>query len=160
MALMQRKTPEQKAADTAAKEQAAREQVERQRQANVQKARDAFFGTPAGRARTAYERGDLVFQYSHDVMSQKAIIVALVGSTTARLTTDTSLILNSVCREGWDLVSGSFVFVEQGQQSRDKLMSSGQNVAIKGATVGYYLFRRCELNRSDPLPEPWVDAAS
>jgi hypothetical protein len=35
----------------------------------------------------------------------------------------------------------SFVFVEQGQQSRDKFMSSGQNVAIKGSVVGYYLFR-------------------
>ncbi|GAA5158953.1 MULTISPECIES: hypothetical protein [Amycolatopsis] len=56
-------------------------------------------------------------------------------------------ILNPVCREGWDLVNGSFVFVEQGQQSRDKLMSSGQNVAVKGQTVGYYLFKRCDANR-------------
>jgi hypothetical protein len=47
-----------------------------------------------------------------------------------------------VAREGWELVTGSFVFREQGQQSRDKFMSSGQNVAIKGTTVGYYLFRR------------------
>jgi hypothetical protein len=62
-----------------------------------------------------------------------------------------------VCDEGWELVNGSFVFVEQGQQSRDKFMSSGQNVAIKGSTVGYYLFRRCEANQKLPMPEPWTD---
>jgi hypothetical protein len=45
--------------------------------------------------------------------------------------------------------------VETGQQSRDKFMSSGQNVATSGATIGYYLFRRCEENRIAPLPEPW-----
>lgn len=64
-----------------------------------------------------------MFQYSIDVMSQKAVIVAMVG------------------------VNGSFVFVEQGQESRDKFMSSGQNVAIKGEVVGYYLFKRCDANQ-------------
>src|SRR5207248_9078540 len=113
----------------------------------------------AGLARIAYERGDEVFQYSIDVMSQQAIIVPMVGSTTSKSTTDPTTILNSVCHEGWELVNGSFVFVEQGQQSRDKFMSSGQNVAIKGTTVGYYLFRRCEANRRD-LPNPWEDAAA
>jgi hypothetical protein len=82
-----------------------------------------------------------------DVMTQQAIVVAMVGSNTSKRTTDPVEVLNSVCREGWELVNGSFVFVEEGQQSRDKFMSSGQNVAIKGATVGYYLFRRCEANR-------------
>lgn len=75
-------------------------------------------------------------------MSQEAVIVAMVGSNTTQTTVDPVAVLNSVCREGWDLITGSFVFVEEGQQSRDKFMSSGQNVAIKGTTVGYYLFRR------------------
>jgi hypothetical protein len=51
-------------------------------------------------------------------------------------------------REGWELVTAPFVFVETGQESRDKFLSSGQNVAIKGATVGYYLFRRAEQNHA------------
>jgi hypothetical protein len=51
-------------------------------------------------------------------------------------------------------VNGSFVFAEQGQQSRDKFMSSGQNVAVKGVVVGYYLFKRSETNRVN-LPKPW-----
>jgi len=49
------------------------------------------------------------------------------------------------------------VFVEQGQQSRDKFLASGQNVAIKGTTVGYYLFSRREANRRERLPEPWKE---
>jgi hypothetical protein len=36
-------------------------------------------------------------------------------------------------------------------------LASGQNVAIKGTTVGYYLFSRREANRREPLPEPWKE---
>jgi len=66
----------------------------------------------------------------------------VVGSATTKRTSDPSDVLNAVCREGGELVNGSFVFVEEGQQSRDKFMASGQNVAIKGTTVGYYLLKR------------------
>jgi hypothetical protein len=58
--------------------------------------------------------------------------VKMIGSTTSRQTTDSLEVINAICYEGWDLISGDFVFVEEGQQSRDKFMSSGQNVAIKG----------------------------
>ncbi|HEY4896831.1 MAG TPA: hypothetical protein VII01_12155 [Solirubrobacteraceae bacterium] len=51
------------------------------------------------------------------LMKQQAIIVAMVGSTTSKKTTDPVAILNSVCNEGWELVNGSFVFVEEGQQA-------------------------------------------
>jgi hypothetical protein len=155
--LLKKKTPEQLAAETAAKDQKTREEEERKRRERIEKAEQAFFATPAGYARQAFENGDHVFQYSIDVMSQEAIIVTMVGSTTSKKTADPTAILNSVCQEGWELVNGAFVFVEQGQQSRDKFMSSGQNVAIKGTTVGYYLFKRCEANRREPLPQPWKE---
>lgn len=106
-----------------------------------------FRATPVGRARTAFERGDRLLQYEHAVTSQQAVIVAMVGGSVKASSSDPSDILNAVCREGWELVNGSFVFVEQGQQSRDKFMSSGQNIAVKGDTIGYYLFRRSEANR-------------
>lgn len=154
MALIQRKTPEQRAQDAALKEEQRREAEAARRAEAIERARQAFFGTPAGKARVAYERGDQVFQYAHNVMSQQAVIVAMVGSASPQTTADPVAILNSVCHEGWELVNGSFVFVEQGQQSRDKFMSSGQNVAIKGTTVGYYLFKRCEANRRD-VGNPW-----
>jgi hypothetical protein len=168
MALMQKKTAEEKAQEAelkaqrrrdtdARKEQERREAQARKRVERIDQARQAFFGTPAGRARLAFERGDQVFQYEIDVMNQQAIIISMVGSTTSKKTSDPTEILNSVCHEGWELVNGSFVFVEQGQQSRDKFLASGQNVAIKGTTVGYYLFKRCEQNRRPPT-KPWEEA--
>jgi hypothetical protein len=140
-----KKTPQQKAAEAAEKQ--SRESAKR-----AEQQRQAYLASPPGQARQSFERGDQVFQCSFEVMSQQAVIVQMVGSTTNQRTADPTMILNSVCREGWELVNGSFVFVEQGQQSRDKFMSSGQNVAIKGATVGYYLFRRCEVNRTSSAP--------
>jgi hypothetical protein len=140
------KSPEEKAAadEQRARDRERREQ-ERQRAA-ADKERARYLATPVGQAETAFGRGDDVFQYAHSVMSQEAVIVAMVGSNTTKKTTDPSEILNAVCRQGWELVNGSFVFVVEGEQSRDKFMSSGQNVAVKGQTVGYYLFRRCPEN--------------
>ena len=132
MPRMQRRSEEEKAA-------AAAEKAERQRLEQIAKERDAFFESPAGQARLAFERDDHVFQYSWDVARQQAVIVAMVGSTTTKRTSDPTEILNSVCHEGWELLNGSFVFVQHGSQSRDKFMSSGQNVAVSGTTVGYYL---------------------
>lgn len=151
MALIQRKTSEERAqrraeqkADTQRRRAESDAQIQAQQEAQQ---REAFLATPAGRARTAFGRGDRLFQFALDVMNQQAIVVAMVGAKTSQTTADSTAVLNSVCREGWELVNASFVFVEQGQQSRDKFMSSGQNVAIRGTTVGYYLFRRCDENR-------------
>ncbi|UGQ15124.1 hypothetical protein LO772_17075 [Yinghuangia sp. ASG 101] len=156
MALIQRKTPEEQARVAAEKER-QRQAAEAQRLVEkMERDRQAFFATPVGCARTSFERGDLVYQYSFSVMSQQAIIVPMVGSATSQTTSDPLEVVNAVCREGWELVNGSFVFVEQGQQSRDKFLSSGQNVATKGETVGYYLFRRSEDNRVTS-PEPWAN---
>jgi hypothetical protein len=81
------------------------------------------------------------------------------GSDTKQSTSDPAYVLNRICREGWDLVTGSFVFIEQEQKSRDKFMSTGQNVAIKGKTVGYYLFKRCPENRRE-FRHSWETAAT
>ncbi len=108
----------------------------------------AFLRTPAGQARAARQRGDAVFQCSIDVMDQTAVIRMMEVGETEQTTTDPVAVLNSVCREGWELITGSFVFVERGQQSRDRFLLSGQNVATDGTTVGYYLFRRAEDART------------
>jgi hypothetical protein len=57
-------------------------------------------------------------------------------------------------KAGWEIINGSFVFIEEWQQSRDKFLASGQNVATKGSTVGYYLFKRCKANKRD-VGNPW-----
>jgi hypothetical protein len=107
----------------------------------------AFQASPVGQARTAFEQGDRLFQVDFEVMEQSAEIVAMMGSFNAKKANTPTVVLNAIVSEGWELITGSFVFVVQGEQSRDKFMSSGQNVAVKGATVGYYLFRRAELER-------------
>lgn len=157
MPMLGRKSEEEKAAAAARKEQQRQEAEERKRVEAIEKAKKAFFRTPAGQARLAYEQGDQVFQYSFDVVSHQAIIVSMVGSRQAKKTNDPVAVLNSVCHEGWELVTGSFVFVHEGSQSRDKFMSSGQNLAVKGTTVGYYLFRRSEANKRE-TSNPWEDS--
>ncbi|MFD5097887.1 hypothetical protein [Streptomyces albidochromogenes] len=157
--MISKKSPEQQAQAAAEKERKQREAEEKRHADRLERERQAFMSTPVGQARQSFERGDLVFQCSLDAMSQQAIIVAMVGSATAQRTNDPVVALNAVCHEGWELVNGSFVFVEQGQQSRDKFMSSGQNVAVKGQTVGYYLFKRCEENRRKPS-EAWAQDAT
>jgi hypothetical protein len=149
-----RKSEEEKAADAALKEQRRQEAEEGKRLVAIEKAKQDFFETPAGRARLAYESGDPVFQYAFDVVNHAAVVVAMVGSRQSKKTNDPVAVLNSVCHEGWELVNGSFVFVEEGSQSRDKFMSSGQNVAVKGTTVGYYLFRRSDRNKRE-TSNPW-----
>jgi hypothetical protein len=132
----------------ARKEQLAAEKEEARQRSGAEREAREFATSPVGRARRAFERGDAVFQYSIDVMNQQAVIVAMIGSATTKRLSDPSEVLNAVCREGWELVNGSFVFVEEGQQSRDKFLSSGQNVAVKGTTFGYYLFKRNAEMRS------------
>jgi hypothetical protein len=148
MALISKKTPEQKAIEAGIKEQEREVQQKQREEADAarqvreraqrrEQVRNAFFATPAGQGRLAFEREDHAFQYSVDAMK----------------TADPVATLNSVCNEGWELVSGSFVFVEEGQQSRDKV-GGGQNFVTKGTTVGFYLFRRSEANRRETT-DPW-----
>ncbi|MEU0796600.1 hypothetical protein ABZ342_41615 [Amycolatopsis sp. NPDC005961] len=147
MALLKKKTPEELAADKAAKERRRLELEERKSVQQAAKERETFERSPVGRARAGFDRGDHVFQYSLGVMNQKGIITAIIDRAMGQSESDPVVVLNSVCREGWELVNGSFVFVEQGQQARDTSMASGQNVAVEGEVVGYYLFKRSEANR-------------
>lgn len=117
--------------------------------------RKAFFVSPAGQARQAYERGDLVFQYALDVYATQTFTIPMMKSYSApKLTNDPSEILNSVCHEGWELVNGSVAFVQTGSESRDKFMASGQHIAVSGTVIGYYLFKRCDTNKRESV-DPW-----
>jgi hypothetical protein len=84
MPLMQRKTPEQRAEEVRIREQRHQEAEAQKRSEQIEKERKTFFNTPAGRARIAYDRGDHVFQYSIDVMSQQAIVVSMAAARPPR----------------------------------------------------------------------------
>jgi hypothetical protein len=149
--MLKRQSEEEKEAKRREKQEReaaeARAKAERQEQERIERERQEFLASPAGRARTAFERGDQLFQFEIDVKNTKAAVIPMITATTNTSTTDPVAILNSVCNEGWELVNGSFVFHELGSESRDKFLASGQNVAVKGTVIGYYLFRRCDANR-------------
>jgi hypothetical protein len=153
--LLGRKTEEEKAAHSAQK-QADREAKARE------KLRTSFYASPAGQARLAFESGAKVFQYEANLRETRAIVrpIGLGSSAIGKQTFASRIargpvdILNAVCEEGWELVNGSFVFVETGQQSRDKFLASGQQVAVSGVVIGYYLFKRNEANKAN-LRDPW-----
>ena len=94
--------------------------------------RAAFLASPGGQAQSAFERGDRVFQFSHPMMSQT--IVEIWATKTKKTTNDPSEILNAVSDQGWEIVSASFVFVEDTLESRDNTWKSGSNVKVKGDT--------------------------
>jgi hypothetical protein len=159
-AVFKRGSPEEESAKQQAK---ALEQEELRRQREIaaaakakneerklaEETEKAFRSSPAGQAQSAFDRSDSVFQFSMDVKDTKPIVIAMVGATTATTSSDPSAILNSIVRQGWELLNGSFVFHELGSESRDKFLASGQNVAVRGTIIGYYLFRRREENRAD-----------
>jgi hypothetical protein len=79
----------------------------------------AFQASPVGQARTAFEQGDRLFQVDFEVMEQSAEIVAMMGSSNTKKANTPTVVLNAIVSEGWELITGSFVFVVQGEQSRD-----------------------------------------
>ena len=135
--MLSRKTAGETEADRQRKEDARAEAARGEQATELERQGQVFLASPQGQARTAFEQGDEVFQASFEVMSQQAATVAMVGSTTTKQANDPTAILNGICREGWELVTGSFVFVE-------------------GKTFGYYLFERCEANWRKP---DWVFTA-
>jgi hypothetical protein len=69
MPLMRKKTPEERAKEAEQKEQQRQADEERKAVERVEKARQAFYNTPGGQARLAFQRGDHLFQCAIDVMS-------------------------------------------------------------------------------------------
>jgi hypothetical protein len=87
-------------AEKEAKRQEKEAAVDAKRLAAEKKEREtqwaAFMGSPQGRARTAYERGDTVFQYSIDVHETKATVLAMTGAyTSSKQTNDPTEVLRA-----------------------------------------------------------------
>jgi hypothetical protein len=120
-----------------AREQRAREREQLKQQLWVEAQREAFFQTPAGRARLAFERGQHLFQYELELdRVEPTLIPGHVGAA-GRTSEDPVDILNSVVVEGWKLVDGKFFYAE------------GRGV------FGLYLFRRSKKRRQR-MNEPWL----
>ncbi len=111
---------------------------ERKRQLKSAEAlKQAFFETPAGRARLAYQRGHRLFQYELEINGLGPTIVPGPVGSPALITTDPVDILNAVTVEGWKLVTGKFIHSE-----------------IRNGAVGCYLFKRSQKRRL-AMNNPW-----
>jgi uncharacterized protein DUF2510 len=119
-----------------AREQRARERQHHEQQKWIAAQREAFFQSPAGRARLAFERGQHLFQYELEIdQVQPTLIPGPLGAQ-PRVTQDPVDILNSVVVEGWKLVDGKFFYAE----------SRG--------VFGCYLFKRSKKRRRQ-MNDPW-----
>lgn len=116
----------------------------------------AFWDSPQGRATSAFERGDEFFQIEIPHSSVTGFTNAAFNSATAgkirqRLTrTD---LLGQIEEAGWELQHANWVYIQTGQNSRDKFLASGQHVVVTGEVVGIYLFRRDDT-RVDRVAPP------
>jgi hypothetical protein len=104
---------------------------------SAEAAKDAFFETPAGRARLAYKRGHRLFQYELEINELSPTLIPGPAGGPARVTTDPVDILNAVTVEGWKLVTGKFIHSE-----------------MRHGVVGCYLFKRSQKRRL-AMNNPW-----
>ncbi|BBY43418.1 hypothetical protein [Mycolicibacterium celeriflavum] len=146
MAFFKEKTEEERAADAARKAAAA-----------AKRAEQAFWASPQGLATTAFKRGDEFFQVEIPHSSVTGFTNAAFNSATAgkirRQLTRTDL-LGQIEEAGWRLEHADWVYIQTGQNSRDKFLASGQHVVVTGEVVGIYLFRRNESQSKASTPPP------
>lgn len=126
-------------------EQIAAKDAEKARK-DAEKAAHAFAKSPQGRARAAFEQGDRFFQIDipHSQFHATSWAVSAQAGKEYKRAPGTD-VLGRIEVEGWRLEHANFVYVVLGEQSRDKLLSSGQQVAVAGEVRGIYLFRRADL---------------
>lgn len=145
MALFSMKTDEQRAADAAKKAEAA------------------YWASPQGKAAQAFARGDEFFQIEIPHSSVTGFTNAAFNSATQatiRRKLSRTDLLGQIEETGWHLLHADWVYIQTGQNSRDKFLASGQHVVVTGEVIGIYLFRRDEKwgNRaaSPMTPEPRI----
>lgn len=171
MALFRRTTPEEREEreQKALRDKQTREAHERARrehQRAVDDWREAtdkwdkYLETPEGAANAARQAGHRVFQYMDVLDVTKALVVPLVGAFTEGKSgpvTAKRPVIEQIESQGWKLENIGYVFQETGSESRDKFLASGQQIAVSGRVLAYYLFRATGLPPVEPavpLPPP------
>lgn len=150
MAIFQQKSEAERAAEQqvkAVRQQAAQAARDAERQAKEQeKARQAYLASPVGQAEAAYQSGQMFFQFTCDItkIQGKSSDFGLAPywqstKVTQHRATD---VLGQIEEAGWRLEHFQTEFIETGEVSRQKVMSSGSVSRTTGFVQGIYLFRR------------------
>lgn len=138
-----------------AEREAERLRRDAERQARERrKAAEQFRQSPLGQAVEAKLAGHGFFQLEleHSRISRNLFEFGLdydahgVSRRRGQVRTD---LLSQVEDVGWRLTFVNHVWVQKGAVSRDKFLSSGQEVGVTGEVIGIYLFRATE----QPPPE-------
>lgn len=150
----------------AAEAERQREEEQRQRE-EERKRRRAWEATDHGRAKVAYDAGEMFFQMQRVISATKAEVFIMMGASSTSEEVDKSAqggagfmssirdtaaasvenlpitqTLAAIEGIGWRLAHAGYTYRETYSESRDKFLASGQQVATSGEIVAIYLFRR------------------
>lgn len=104
---------------------------------------------PRERARAARASGERFFELQLEVAESSRDVRFLAADSGQRTERRHGRMLGEVESEGWCLEDVGYVFVPTGQSSRQKVLGTGESVAVSGVVVGIYLFRAADLS---PVP--------
>jgi len=142
------KTTEEKAASRAAADQQRAQAAQSKQLADQERAKAKaaaqFRASPVGQATSAKEQGQGFFEIQLHVGSSQRDSTIWGGNNTNLTRTNTASpagTLAAIESVGWKLEHVGYVFMVTSESSRDKLLASGQQIAVSGQTVGIYLFR-------------------
>jgi hypothetical protein len=143
------------------------EREAKRRREEAQKRRLAWEATDHGRAKVAYDAGEMFFQMQRVISVTKAEVFIMMGASSTSEEVDKSAqggagfmssirdaaaasienlpitqTLAAIEGIGWRLAHAGYTYRETYSESRDKFLASGQQVATAGEIVAIYLFRR------------------
>jgi hypothetical protein len=102
---------------------------------------EEWLKTPLGLATTAKEAGNGFFELELEIGSSNRNVSFGTADFGKYKKGDFTGLLSQIEDIGWNLQHVGYYFMTTGETSRDKFLASGQNVAVKGKTMGVYLFR-------------------
>ncbi|MGK2881570.1 MAG: hypothetical protein ACSLE6_12515 [Mycobacterium sp.] len=106
--------------------------------------------SPVDRAAEAFARGDRFLQVEltyASVSAEAGRWFYPVSAGDVTLEAMSAQVLAVIEDSGWRLEHANWVFMETGQSSRNKFLTTGQHTVTNGEVVGMYLFRREDTNR-------------
>ena len=101
-------------------------------------------------ARTARTRGAGFLEIQLEVAESSRDVRFGEADSGERTARDHGEILAAIESEGWRLEHVGYVFVPTGQSTRQKVLGTGESVAVSGVTVGFYLFRALAFESTTP----------
>jgi hypothetical protein len=130
------KNAEEREADRQARADQARAAAE-------QRKHEAFLAGPVGQATVAKRNGDRFFEIQLEVGGHDGS--AGFGSAEGRRTTASSAVtLGKIEQLGWHLEHVGYYFMVTGESSTKHVLVSGDETAVRGITIGVYLFRNTD----------------